>query len=355
MSSTCRDSFSRATASKKQRSMSAETQNNHVDQLAVVETTVDEQQALETSPTRASEDAHSAAGSERRGEEDDVVALLQTLAALPSPKKTNASSTRATVTASNSTAGNAYSGNAADAARDNVSVRSTANELDAAVAIKRRGRKRQAVVGEPSELGESTLDIDESAALIATMAASTTEEHNPVVVVVVAATSGGATKKRRARKRAETAPAADAVVVEGSALQQQVTSTASASADTAGVDAEVTRGGADDESEHGDWVIRCLCGNNVDDGSTMIQCEKCDVWQHAVCTGFRGAESVPEKFLCERCEARPVSCICDSTELSGRIVRCAECARWQHQACVGLERPGKRPRVPTKYYCGCVV
>ncbi|KAJ3255690.1 myeloid lymphoid or mixed-lineage leukemia 5 (trithorax, ) [Boothiomyces macroporosus] len=61
---------------------------------------------------------------------------------------------------------------------------------------------------------------------------------------------------------------------------------------------------ADEEGE-----IRCICGFVHDDGFT-IQCEKCLVWQHAVCveiteeTGSLILIIVPELYFCEMCEPR---------------------------------------------------
>ena len=51
-------------------------------------------------------------------------------------------------------------------------------------------------------------------------------------------------------------------------------------------------------------VIRCICGVDEDDGFT-IQCDRCLVWQHCACFGM-SQSSVPEDYLCERCDPRPV-------------------------------------------------
>lgn len=52
-------------------------------------------------------------------------------------------------------------------------------------------------------------------------------------------------------------------------------------------------------------VIRCICGFDHDDGFT-IQCEKCNAWQHAICVDIYDDESVPEVYLCNRCDDRKV-------------------------------------------------
>ena len=51
-------------------------------------------------------------------------------------------------------------------------------------------------------------------------------------------------------------------------------------------------------------VTRCICELEHDDGF-MICCDKCLVWQHIVCMRVN-KRRIPEKFFCERCEARCV-------------------------------------------------
>ncbi|KAG0048578.1 hypothetical protein BGZ83_006462 [Gryganskiella cystojenkinii] len=68
--------------------------------------------------------------------------------------------------------------------------------------------------------------------------------------------------------------------------------------------------GDDDESADNDeddedaGIIRCIC-NYIDDDGFTIQCERCLVWQHAVCVGIVQS-NVPDKYLCELCSPRPV-------------------------------------------------
>lgn len=52
-------------------------------------------------------------------------------------------------------------------------------------------------------------------------------------------------------------------------------------------------------------IIRCICGINDDDGFT-IQCDRCLVWQHCACFGM-SSSSVPDEYLCELCDPRPVN------------------------------------------------
>lgn len=53
-----------------------------------------------------------------------------------------------------------------------------------------------------------------------------------------------------------------------------------------------------EESKPEEDVIRCPCGQYKDEG-VMIQCEKCQVWQHCDCVGKTGEEE--ETFFCENC------------------------------------------------------
>lgn len=58
--------------------------------------------------------------------------------------------------------------------------------------------------------------------------------------------------------------------------------------------------GTDEET----GVIRCICLCDDDDGFT-IQCDRCFVWQHCACFGMSHS-SVPDEYLCEQCDPRPV-------------------------------------------------
>ncbi|WAR51959.1 hypothetical protein PtB15_1B396 [Puccinia triticina] len=62
-----------------------------------------------------------------------------------------------------------------------------------------------------------------------------------------------------------------------------------------------TGDGADEVADDG--VIRCICSVTTDDGFT-IQCETCEVWQHAVCVNVP-IDEVPEHYFCDRCDPSP--------------------------------------------------
>ena len=50
-----------------------------------------------------------------------------------------------------------------------------------------------------------------------------------------------------------------------------------------------------------DGEIRCLCGDNIDDGGFMIQCETCGKWQHGGCMGYEDPDEVQDSYACELC------------------------------------------------------
>ena len=61
----------------------------------------------------------------------------------------------------------------------------------------------------------------------------------------------------------------------------------------------------DQDTDEETGVIRCICSCDDDDGFT-IQCERCMVWQHCACFGM-SQSSVPDEYLCEQCDPRPVN------------------------------------------------
>eukprot|EP01083_Nonionella_stella_P132355 402393_1 len=55
--------------------------------------------------------------------------------------------------------------------------------------------------------------------------------------------------------------------------------------------------------DYGDYVNRCICGKNLktdEEGKYMLQCDKCQVWQHGACMGVSEAAE-PENYFCEKC------------------------------------------------------
>ncbi|CEG75952.1 hypothetical protein RMATCC62417_10918 [Rhizopus microsporus] len=45
----------------------------------------------------------------------------------------------------------------------------------------------------------------------------------------------------------------------------------------------------------------CICKQNHNTG-LMVQCDKCEVWQHCSCMGLQ-AEKLPEQYYCELCRS----------------------------------------------------
>ncbi|KAF3974373.1 hypothetical protein ACB098_04G055700 [Castanea mollissima] len=50
------------------------------------------------------------------------------------------------------------------------------------------------------------------------------------------------------------------------------------------------------------WTVDCSCGAKDDDGERMMACDVCGVWQHTRCSGIKDSDSVPSKFVCQRCK-----------------------------------------------------
>ncbi|XP_022766322.1 PHD finger protein MALE MEIOCYTE DEATH 1 [Durio zibethinus] len=49
------------------------------------------------------------------------------------------------------------------------------------------------------------------------------------------------------------------------------------------------------------WIMRCECGAQDDDGERMVACDVCEVWQHTRCCGIEDSEAVPPLFVCPGC------------------------------------------------------
>ncbi|RKP24229.1 hypothetical protein SYNPS1DRAFT_30005 [Syncephalis pseudoplumigaleata] len=49
-------------------------------------------------------------------------------------------------------------------------------------------------------------------------------------------------------------------------------------------------------------VINCVCGDDLYDGTLMIQCDRCYCWQHGICVGIKSQEACPDFYLCTECQ-----------------------------------------------------
>ncbi|RUS16061.1 hypothetical protein BC937DRAFT_91644 [Endogone sp. FLAS-F59071] len=57
---------------------------------------------------------------------------------------------------------------------------------------------------------------------------------------------------------------------------------------------------SEEESSDADSVTRCVCGQQHHVG-LMVQCDKCEVWQHCDCVGL-SEEDIPDQYYCELCK-----------------------------------------------------
>ncbi|KAL0092502.1 hypothetical protein J3Q64DRAFT_1633808, partial [Phycomyces blakesleeanus] len=47
-------------------------------------------------------------------------------------------------------------------------------------------------------------------------------------------------------------------------------------------------------------ITRCVCGETHNSG-LMVQCDKCEVWQHCECVGLE-EQDIPDQYYCEQCK-----------------------------------------------------
>ncbi|KAL4977507.1 hypothetical protein BDW66DRAFT_132478 [Aspergillus desertorum] len=73
---------------------------------------------------------------------------------------------------------------------------------------------------------------------------------------------------------------------------------------------EKQRKNLEDLSQEDEWIFDCsgcgVHGENIDDGSHSVACEKCNVWQHSKCLGIKQEEAEREDFhfVCRDCRRR---------------------------------------------------
>ena len=80
-------------------------------------------------------------------------------------------------------------------------------------------------------------------------------------------------------------------------------------------------------------TTRCVCGRKDEEG-TMVQCERCLVWQHMHCMGLIAPLPPKRKYFCESCKPRDIKCMCGRTHPDGKLVQCSQCGKFQHSKCV---------------------
>ncbi|GAN08574.1 transcriptional regulator [Mucor ambiguus] len=57
---------------------------------------------------------------------------------------------------------------------------------------------------------------------------------------------------------------------------------------------------SDENSSDGGSITRCVCGETHSVG-LMVQCDKCEVWQHCECMGLEQPD-IPDHYYCEQCK-----------------------------------------------------
>ena len=92
------------------------------------------------------------------------------------------------------------------------------------------------------------------------------------------------------------------------------------------------------------WMFDCACGisgRNYDDGTPMIACDRCGVWQHVQCSQLRTQALEGLEFVCAKCvgggDTYEFRCRCGAAGTNyddGReMIQCEACDAWQHTAC----------------------
>lgn len=93
-------------------------------------------------------------------------------------------------------------------------------------------------------------------------------------------------------------------------------------------------------------IVECYCDDEEDDG-TMMFCEKCHKWQHAVCVNWNNF-TAPPKYICPTCQGIQIDCACKTeSDFQHAVIQCSKCNLYQHKRHVGIGI-GENP---TKYVC----
>lgn len=82
-------------------------------------------------------------------------------------------------------------------------------------------------------------------------------------------------------------------------------------------------------------IVDCFCGDDEDDG-LMVNCEKCNKWQHAECVNITKFSNL-RNYTCPKCLKWHINCICDvEGDFQHAVVKCPKCGNYQHKRHVGL-------------------
>ncbi|KAI8981016.1 hypothetical protein BDB01DRAFT_179881 [Pilobolus umbonatus] len=73
---------------------------------------------------------------------------------------------------------------------------------------------------------------------------------------------------------------------------------------------------SDESSSDTSSITRCVCGETYNVG-LMVQCDKCEVWQHCECMGLEEPD-IPDHYYCEECKPENHSM---NRQMNGRVKR----------------------------------
>ncbi|KAI8646483.1 hypothetical protein BD408DRAFT_269899 [Parasitella parasitica] len=79
----------------------------------------------------------------------------------------------------------------------------------------------------------------------------------------------------------------------------------------------VVEDSSDERSSDADSVTRCICGQGHNSG-LMVQCDKCEVWQHCECIGLN-QDKLPDHYYCDQCQPENHQIIKTSSGRSKRL------------------------------------
>ncbi|KAL9557764.1 hypothetical protein MBANPS3_001234 [Mucor bainieri] len=78
-----------------------------------------------------------------------------------------------------------------------------------------------------------------------------------------------------------------------------------------------TEDSSDERSSDAGSVTRCICGQGHNVG-LMVQCDKCEVWQHCECIGLVQAR-LPDQYFCDQCQPENHQIVKTSSGRSKRL------------------------------------
>ena len=56
-------------------------------------------------------------------------------------------------------------------------------------------------------------------------------------------------------------------------------------------------------------ITSCICNKNDIQDVFMIQCDKCNIWQHSLCMGYINEDLIPDIYYCQLCNPREIKSI----------------------------------------------